>query len=79
MLKLFSKFSLATKVKLLEQRMVQPLSDTDATAYERLDKCRIQGMIYAEKRCRKLRMGGIPWTPELTRIRLTIVVWMLVI
>ena len=36
-------------------------------------------MVYAEKRCRKLKMGGIPWTPELTKIRVSIEVWKLVV
>ena len=40
---------------------------------------KIAGMQYAERRCRKLKMGGIPWTSELTYIRLSIEVWMLVI
>ena len=36
-------------------------------------------MQYAEKHCRKLKMGGIPWTLELTRIRMSIEVWKLVL
>ena len=35
-------------------------------------------MAYAEKKCRKLKMGGIPWTPELARLRSSIEVWQLV-
>ena len=33
--------------------------------YERLDKLRVRGMKEAEKRCRKLKMGGRQLSPEL--------------
>ena len=36
-------------------------------------------MVYAERHYRKLEMGGISWTPELSKIRFTIEVWQLVI
>jgi len=32
--------------------------------YEQLDRLRLTGIISAEK-CHKLKMGGIPWSPEL--------------
>ena len=35
-------------------------------------------MVYAERRCRKLQMGAIQWTPELSKIRHSIEVWQLV-
>ena len=36
-------------------------------------------MTCAEKRFRKLKMGGVPWTPKLTYLRLSIEEWMMVI
>ena len=75
----FSRFSLLDQIQLLQAKITYPLSLPAATEFERLDKIRIQGMKYAEKRCRKLRMGGVPWTPELTRIRTRIEVWQLVL
>ena len=47
--------------------------------YEELDRIRIKGMQVAESKCRKLKKGGIAWTPGLSRARHKITVWMLVI
>jgi hypothetical protein len=33
--------------------------------FEELDKLRVEGILYAEHQCRKLRMGNIPWSPDL--------------
>ncbi len=33
-------------------------------AFERLDRLRVQGMLEAERRCRKIKCGNIPWSPE---------------
>ena len=74
----FKKHSLLDQVTLLQDRMTRPLSPQDALEFERLDSVRIQGMKYAERRCRKLKMGGVPWTPELSVIRVSIEVWTLV-
>ena len=75
----FKRHSLSDQSKLLQDRVTCPITKEDALEYERLDKIRIAGMQYAEKRCRKLKMGGVPWTPELSYIRLGIEVWMLVL
>ena len=37
--------------------------------YEALDKCKTLAMKIAEKECRKLKMGEIPWSPKLQRMR----------
>ena len=34
-----------------------------------LDRLRQEGFWYADRRCRKLRMGGVPWTPKLGKLR----------
>ena len=75
----FKRFGLLSRIQVLQNRITYPLSKEIAESYEKIDKIRIQGMKFAEKNCRKLPMGGIPWTPELTQIRLTIEVWTLVI
>ena len=74
----FTKVNLPQRVRALQDRITQPLNDETAQEYEKLDKIRIEAMQYAEKNCRKLPMGGIPWTPELSKIRHTIEVWQLV-
>ena len=58
--------------------MTHPLKEEVLQEFEKLDKIRIQGMVYAETRCRKLTMGGVPCTLELSKIRNTIEVCQLV-
>ena len=74
----FRKYNLGSRVTLLQDKIKHPLEEEDANEFERLDNIRMQGMVYAERRCRKLKMGAIPWTPELSRIRNAIEVWQLV-
>ena len=73
------RFSILDQVLLLSNRTEGPPSKAEVEEYVRLDKIRIMGMNYAEKRCRQLRMGGIPWTPELSKIRVRIEVWQLIL
>ena len=40
--------------------------------YEELDKIREESMKTAEKKCRKLKMGAVKWSPELQLARDTI-------
>jgi Reverse transcriptase (RNA-dependent DNA polymerase) len=35
---------------------------------EALDELRTASMIYAEKKCRRIRMGSVPWSPELQAV-----------
>ena len=44
--------------------------DAQAAKLEGLDTLRCQGMIYAEKRCRKLVMGSVDFSPEVADVRL---------
>ncbi len=45
------------------------LGEAQMEEYEKLDNIREEAMIYAEKNCRHLYMGGIQWCPLLTRHR----------
>jgi hypothetical protein len=35
------------------------------TLIEELDQLRVEGILTSEKRCRNLKMGNVPWSPEL--------------
>ena len=48
-----------------------------AAEYNKLDTLRESGMTYAEKKCRKLRMGGVVWSPVIQTARDTILFWTL--
>ena len=47
--------------------------------YNKLDKIREEGMKYAEKKCRKLKMGGVAWSPKIQKARDRILFWTLLI
>jgi hypothetical protein len=33
--------------------------------FEELDQLRVEGILLAERQCRRLKMGRVPWTPQL--------------
>ena len=47
----------------------KPLTPEQQYDFEQIDKYKTLAMKLAEKHCRKLKMGEIPWTPELQRVR----------
>jgi len=50
-----------------------------AQRYEELDALRCEATAFAEKRCRKLRIGQVAFSPELNFSRLKIKAWLLLI
>lgn len=52
-----------------------PLSATQAAELENIDELKIQGMVHAEKICRKLKTGKIPWSEHLQLLRDTNSFW----
>ena len=55
------------KVFDLELEAEYPLSRPQQQLYEQLDRMRAQGILAADRKCRKLCMGGVPWSPQLKR------------
>lgn len=43
--------------------------------YEKLDRLHHQGMLAAERKSRKLRMGNAPYSPELSKAEKTEILW----
>ena len=66
-------------IDLFTEMIDLPLTAEGQLEYERLDKLRVKGMKKAEKRCRKLKMGGRQWSPELKIARKTILYYALTI
>ena len=56
----------------LFSKLSSPISAEHRTEYERLDQLRTEGMKLAEKKCRKLFLGGKCWSPVLQQARDTI-------
>lgn len=52
--------------------------DTIRAEYDKVDKIRYDCMRNAERRCRKLKYGGVLWSPTIQRARDTILFWTLV-
>ncbi len=72
----FAEHLILEKAQQLEIGIVnQSLQMHEEEELERLDALRIQGMIQAERKCRKLHTRPYGWTPELTRLMTEICYW----
>jgi hypothetical protein len=47
--------------------------------YDRLDKIRYDAMMFADKHCRKLKMGAKQWTPNYQLARDKVTMWKLIV
>ena len=61
-----------------ETRGPGPLSPTQVTMIQTLDKVRAEGMRFAEKRCRKLCMGEVDFSPAVIQAGRILDLWRLV-
>lgn len=52
-------------IDILEQSIMGTISPAQIRVYDLLDSLRIQATIRAQQGCRKLRMGAIPFSPQL--------------
>jgi hypothetical protein len=81
-LQLFEEFAqrhqLPERAFALQEQCSYPLAPLHAAEWEAIDSLRVQGMLYAERRCRKLRMGGVLWSPEVQHNMDVILLWQLV-
>ena len=62
----------------LQSNAMYPLSLEHAVEYEWLDHMKIEGLRYADRCCRKLPMGGVPWSPQLQVLRHRLGYWQLI-
>jgi len=68
--------NLHTRMNTLHSRTVYPLPPRLAREYELLDEESCKCMELIENKCRKLRMGGVPFSPTYQRAVATIEYWM---
>jgi hypothetical protein len=54
-------------------------NEWDTVEYNEIDNLRSDGMLLAERQCRKLRMGEIPFSPEYSKLAQTVLFWRLVL
>ena len=55
------------------------LSANDEAKYEQIEKLHMEGIIYTEKRCRKLCMSQLPWSSNLQYVQDRINLWKYII
>lgn len=70
---------LHTKLFTIEKEMGDTLTPAQEQEFESNLHMQNKGVLLAEKRCRKLRMGMVPFSAELNIARMTIQVWRAVI
>ena len=63
--KYFRNNNMFQRVEELHTKFQKPLSTEQEEVYEELDIIREKGMLIAEKRCKKLNMGAVRWSPKL--------------
>lgn len=63
----------------MELSITIPMTQSDMEVYEVIDKCVKKCMLRAEKKCRQLYMGGVPFSPELVHHLTNINFWQTVI
>jgi hypothetical protein len=47
--------------------------------WEAIDALRREGFMLADKKCRKLHMGAVPWSPDIQQAREHIEIWGLIL
>lgn len=60
---------------MLQSNLQQPLSNELIEEYETLRIIRMDARKFADKRCRKLYMGGVPFSPAIAQARSLIELW----
>jgi hypothetical protein len=59
----------------LQESVSGPLNPSQIVEYEGISSLRSQGIAYATKHCRKLKMGEVDWNPEIQTLRQRITAW----
>jgi hypothetical protein len=65
-------------IRKLQKKMHTDFSEHDILVYNQLDKIRTTGILLADKKCRKLKMGAVPFSPRLVVVWNEIKAWKLV-
>ena len=66
---------LPTRVVKLEAEMNLPLSSQQQQEYNEIMRVRREAIAHADKHCRKIRTGGVPFSPPIKKQRLLIEFW----
>ena len=82
-LKLYSEAlkenQLFERLDCLTRRISNPPSSADVKEYNIIDRLRTCAMLKAERHCRTLKMGGVPFSPDYNATRKRIAAWSLLV
>jgi hypothetical protein len=59
--------------------MAEAPSDVQIQRYNNLDDIRLQGIHFADKKCRNIRMGQVPFSPQLVSVWKKLNAWQLLL
>ena len=80
-LKLYSEalkdLQLFERLDSLTSRISNPPSPADIKEYNNIDLLRTRAMLKAERNCRKMKMGGVPFSSDYNATRKRIAAWSL--
>lgn len=65
-----AKQQLGTYISIVNRHAVYPSRVLTDHAFEIFDEAAIKGILYADKHCRKIRRGALPWSPQLQYAKL---------
>ena len=67
-LQFINKHKLPQKAYALQQNIESPPSPEHTNEFETIDLLRLEGIQFADKKCRKLHMGTVPFSPQYKRL-----------
>jgi hypothetical protein len=73
------KHEVLSQIRKLEDEIEGKMTPAQMSEYNRLDTFRIQAALIAQKRCRKLCMGAVPYSPKLSLAGKKIRAWKLLL
>ena len=73
--KFVREHNLYKRIKRIEDNMNIPLSPESIREFSSILALRKQGMDHADKVCRHLKMGQVPYSPEIKRMALKLTLW----
>jgi hypothetical protein len=74
-----TEHQIQSRLERLQQSMSTSQSAADIEEYNLFDAIRTKGILFADKKCRKLRMGQVPFSPQLVFLWQKIKAWQLVL
>ena len=75
--KVFKRHNLFNRIASVHASTTYPLAQEVADEYEQIDVIRTRGMLSAERKCRHLHHGAVPWSPVFAEARNRVKFWLI--